>query len=68
LPHEEVSLLQRAVDAVTGTPTERERTAFEALPPAVQSIARAIAPLVVYTQDEPLARMEWVDTGTWITP
>ncbi|HXX70421.1 MAG TPA: signal peptide peptidase SppA [Polyangiaceae bacterium] len=68
LPREERSLLQRALDAVTGMPSERERAAFEALPPAVQSIARAVAPLVVYAQDEPLARMEWVDTGAWVSP
>jgi protease-4 len=34
---------------------------LEALPPAVQAIARAVAPLLVYRSDEPLARLEWVD-------
>lgn len=68
LPREGRSLLERALDAVMGAPGERERTALEALPPAIQSIARAVAPLVVYAQDEPLARMEWVDTGAWLGP
>ena len=34
---------------------------LESLPPAVRAIARAIAPLLVYRSDEPLARLEWVD-------
>ena len=37
--------------------------AIEALPPAVRAIARAVAPLLVYRGDEPLARLEWVDAS-----
>lgn len=68
LPHEDRTLLQRAVDAAIGASAEREQAAFESLPPAIRSIARAVAPLVVYTQDEPLARLEWVDAGGWVNP
>ncbi|MGH7297607.1 MAG: signal peptide peptidase SppA, partial [Polyangiaceae bacterium] len=34
---------------------------IESLPPAVRGIARAIAPLVVFRGDVPLARLEWVE-------
>ena len=34
---------------------------IESLPPAVRSIARAVAPLVVYRSDEPMARLEWAE-------
>jgi hypothetical protein len=33
---------------------------LERLPPPVERIARAVAPLVVYRSDEALARLEWV--------
>jgi protease-4 len=68
LPREAPSLVQMALDAVTGSAADRQRSVLETLPPAVWSLARAVAPLVLYSGDEPLARMEWVDTGTWITP
>ncbi len=40
---------------------DRVEQAIARLPPAIQSIARAIAPLMVYRSDEALARMEWVE-------
>jgi protease-4 len=35
--------------------------AIEALPPAVKGVAHALAPMIVYGQGEPLARLEWVE-------
>ena len=32
------------------------------LPAQMRDAARAIAPMAVYTQDVPMARMEWVST------
>ncbi len=43
---------QGAADPVTAT--------VESLPPAVRSVARALAPMLVYRSDVPLARLEWV--------
>jgi len=62
-PLETKSLLELAIDAagVGG----RAPTPLETLPPAVVGLARALAPLLVYRADEPLARMEWVDAGDW---
>ena len=34
---------------------------FDHLPAPIQSLARALAPMVVYRSDEPLTRLEWVD-------
>jgi protease-4 len=42
---------------------ERVQAVVEALPPAIRSIARSLAPLVVFRGDEPLARMEWVESA-----
>ena len=33
---------------------------FEGLPVQVKDIARALAPVVVYSKDIPMARLEWV--------
>jgi protease-4 len=38
---------------------------LDTLPPALVGLARALAPMLVYRADEPLARMEWVDAGEW---
>ncbi|HEY5147391.1 MAG TPA: signal peptide peptidase SppA [Polyangiaceae bacterium] len=66
MPPEEDSLLQTVVKAVTGIGSEEQAAAaFGQLPAPIQSLARALAPLVVYRSDEPLARMEWVDAGDW---
>jgi protease-4 len=35
--------------------------ALDALPPAVKGVAHALAPMVVYSQGEPLSRLEWVE-------
>jgi protease-4 len=40
---------------------DRVQAALENLPPAVKGIAHALAPMLVYGQDEPLARIEWVE-------
>jgi hypothetical protein len=60
--------VQWAIDAVTSTAAEHPQSVVGSLPPAFRSIARAVAPLVVYSGDLPLARMEWVDTDDWIGP
>jgi protease-4 len=65
MPRENESLLQKAIEAAGGGDDDRSATATQALPPAVRSLARALAPLVVYRSDEPLARLEWVDAGDW---
>jgi protease-4 len=64
-PPQNGSLLDWALKAVgAGGNDQASLTAaqtLEALPPAVKAIARAVAPLLVYRSDEPLARLEWVD-------
>jgi protease-4 len=63
------SLLEQAIDLATGGGgDDRVAAAMAALPPAIRSLARAVAPLVLYSSDEPLARMEWVDAGEWAEP
>jgi protease-4 len=61
LPHESASLLQLALDAVGVSADERAAAALQTLPPAVQNLARSLAPLVIYDHDEALARMEYVE-------
>jgi protease-4 len=58
-----VDLALKLAGAGGGNDTSALATAqaLEALPPAVRGIARAVAPLLVYRSDEPLARLEWVD-------
>ncbi len=58
MPRETESLLEMAIDAAG---VSRAPTALEALPPALQSVARAIAPFLVYGSDEPLARADWTE-------
>ena len=66
MPPGDDSLLQTIVKAATGSSgEERVGAAFAQLPGPIQSLARALAPLVVYGSDEPLARLEWVDAGDW---
>jgi protease-4 len=63
LPREKRTLVQMALDAV-GLREEGGASEFVAsLPPAIQSLARALAPLVIFRDDEPLARMEYVEVG-----
>jgi protease-4 len=70
-PRESQSLLELALDAVGGGSLgveATEKSLARALPPAVLGLARALAPLVVFRGDEPLARLEWVDPGEWLSP
>jgi protease-4 len=64
-PSEYESLLEKVLAAAGGDDRERAAKAMTALPPAIVSIARAVAPLMVYRSDEPLARMEWVEAGDY---
>jgi protease IV len=65
-PSSQESLLEKAIDLATGGGgSDRISAAMAQLPPAIRSLARAVAPLVVFGSDEPLARMEWVDAGEW---
>jgi protease-4 len=59
-PRESRSLVQLALDAAGANADESVAAAFSALPPSIRDLARALAPLVVYGDDEPLARMEYV--------
>jgi protease-4 len=59
LPHEEATLLEKAVKLATGATAQPQ--SIDALPPQLRGIARALAPMVVYRGDEPLARIEWAD-------
>ena len=60
MPRESRTLVQLALDAAGVSADEGVSATISALPPAVRNLARALAPLVVYGDDEPLARMEYV--------
>ena len=64
MPAEKQSLLEQAIGLLGGTSGSATESAaqMQALPPAVRGLARSLAPLVVFRSDEPLARMEWVET------
>jgi protease-4 len=66
MPRETQSLLEMVVDAAGVGGAGRLLAPSETLPPAIRSLAHALAPLLVYRSDEPLARMEWVDAGDWV--
>lgn len=56
------SLLETALKiAGVGGEDQVAAQVVEALPPAVKGIAKAVAPLMVFRSDEPLARLEWVE-------
>jgi protease-4 len=56
------SLLEWALKlAGAGHASEGGGSAMDALPPAIKSVARAVAPMMIYRSDEPLARIEWVE-------
>jgi protease-4 len=61
LPRENRSLVQWVLDSVGGSADEPMATAVAKLPPAIGNLVRALAPLAIYRDDEPLARMEYVD-------
>ena len=64
MPREHESLVEKVLAAAGGgMDSEAAEAAASVLPPAIRDLARAVAPLVVYRSDEPLARMEWVDAG-----
>jgi protease-4 len=65
MPREHESLVEKVLSAAGGgmDSEAEEAAAASVLPPAIRDLARAVAPLVVYRSDEPLARMEWVDAG-----
>jgi protease-4 len=65
MPREHPSLVEMVLEMAGGGSGDRAEATVSALPPAVQGLARALAPLVVYRSDEPLARMEWVDASDW---
>ncbi|HEY4013480.1 MAG TPA: signal peptide peptidase SppA [Polyangiaceae bacterium] len=57
-PKETPTLLEMAIDAAG---ISRSSTPLETLPPALQGVARALAPLLVYGGDVPLARADWAE-------
>jgi protease-4 len=59
VPREKQTLLQMAISAAIGG--DQAQATVNSLPLAVRSLARSLAPLVIYRDDEPLARMEWVE-------
>ncbi len=69
-PRSQESLLEQALDLVTGgKSSDPASAALNQLPPALRSLAKALAPLVVYRSDEPLAphgmgrrAAEWTET------
>jgi protease-4 len=63
-PRDIDTIVQKLLSAATGgNAGDGAEATVQVLPPAVRDVARAVAPLVVYRGDEPLARMEWVDAG-----
>ncbi|HWL89178.1 MAG TPA: signal peptide peptidase SppA, partial [Polyangiaceae bacterium] len=58
LPRPDASLFEQALQAA-GVPVGKAMS-LEALPAQVRDVARALAPMVVYDGDIPMARMEWV--------
>jgi protease-4 len=64
VPREPTSLLEKAIE-LAGAGGGTTAAAMQALPPALRGLAQALAPLLVYRSDIPLARMELVDAGDW---
>ncbi|HEY6458991.1 MAG TPA: S49 family peptidase, partial [Polyangiaceae bacterium] len=60
-PPESTSLLDLALKLAGIGGNDKAMLTLESLPPAVRGIARAVAPLMVFRGDQPLARLEWVD-------
>jgi len=58
LPPPDATLVEQALKLV-GLSSTKMMT-LEGLPVQVRDVARALAPMVVYTGDIPMARMEWV--------
>jgi protease-4 len=60
VPHIEKSLFERVLGFVGIDASARAPVMLDALPVQVKDLARAVAPLVVYPDQTPLERMEWV--------
>ena len=59
VPVVEKTLLETVLDA-GGLGAAGSPISIEGLPIQVKEIARALAPVVVYSKDIPMARLEWV--------
>lgn len=60
VPSEEPTLIERLLD-MAGTRGNVVLGGIENLPAPLRGLARSLAPLVVHSEGEALARMEWVD-------
>lgn len=60
-PPESTSLVDLALKLAGGAAADPTKAAVESLPPAVKGLAHALAPMVIFRSDEPLARIEWVE-------
>jgi protease-4 len=61
LPKREETLLDMALNLVGLNSSAK--ALVDGLPMAVKDLARAVAPMVMYSSSVPLARLEWVDIG-----
>jgi protease-4 len=57
-PSDASSLIEKAIELAGGRSTA---AGLDSLPPALRGLAQSLAPLLVYSGDMPLARLEWVD-------
>ncbi len=60
VPAEEPTLIDRVLD-LAGARGNAALGGIDSLPPALRGLARALSPLVVHSDGEALARMEWVE-------
>jgi protease-4 len=63
LPRVERTLIDMAVSATGLHAGAGEEAVLAVLPAQVRQLAAAIAPMVIFSGDAPLARLEWVSTG-----
>ena len=63
-PPEAEGLIETLLKLASGSDAQDRaiEAAVEKLPPALKALAHSLAPMMVYRPDEPLARLEWVDT------
>jgi protease-4 len=63
-PIAEYPVIDRSLlEIVLGLGLESRTFAIDGLPVQIKDAVRAVAPMAVYTQDVPMARMEWVSLG-----
>jgi protease-4 len=63
-PIAEYPVVDRSLlEIVLGLGLESRTFAIDGLPVQIKDAVRAVAPMAVYTQDVPMARMEWVSLG-----